>query len=143
MSPWVVGVGLQLRPRCAGRLRDTSPMPTNFLREDEALREQLLSELAALVTVPRPRLPNPGHQMEFYAAMHGPEPPTRIETRAELAMRRIVDLGVKTDDLYAITRDIVARTIMDVLEVLSPEGGEFAGEFYGLYDELELAPPPH
>jgi hypothetical protein len=118
---------------------ETDPMADPYLQLDGDRREQLLDELARLVIVAKPRLPQPGHQAAFLDAM-GVAEPSGVEAQAGLAMRRLIDGGATTEDLYAIARDIVAWTIMDVLEVLSPEDGAFAGELYRVYDEQEIDP---
>ena len=88
------------------------------------------------MNVDHPHLPNPGAQRDW-AALDPPEVQERVEYQAEVALRRLLDLGATTENLYVLARGISALTVMAVLSSIDPEGeGELAGEFYGMYDEM-------
>lgn len=121
------------RPCLAGAsIRDVATL----VPSDPADRDEFLLRLASVVNVDRPPLPNPGPQPDW-AALEPLERRERVDYQAEVAVRRLIDLGATTQDLYALARGVTALALMEALSSLDPEGeGELAGEFYSLFDEM-------
>jgi len=86
--------------------------------------DRLIDALVGLVEVPLPALPSPLSDYFDHDPATEPERGT-LAYQASRAMHRLVALGARTEDLYAVARWTVANAIFDTLVVLDegPEQG--------------------
>jgi hypothetical protein len=90
--------------------------------------DRLIDALVGLVEVPIPALPSPLSDYFDHDPATESERGT-LDHQAGRAMHRLVALGARTEDLYAVARWTVANAIFDTLVILD-EGPE------------QSAPPP-
>ena len=87
--------------------------------------DDLVQMFVDLVRAPIPHVPPPGHQADWAK----PEPGDDVETAAGLAVRRLLDLGATTEDLYAVSRGITLMVGIDALATID-EHGDSSSELY-------------
>jgi hypothetical protein len=105
---------------------------------DDASGDEIVSRLLPLITLDVPHVPQAGPQADWAAATGEADDPS-IVSAAGQAVRRLLDLGATTEDLYAISRGITAEVLMDAVTRLAFDDGGLAGELHYAIDEATRA----